>query len=507
MEILHYAIIIIIIAIIIVCQWVFYKKTFQKQSELKSIFPDNCSDSLEAIELEDNNTQIESSFHNPVFDGITNTINDYLRENKGAASDFHLIKDVVDRHCDAVEEEISTLTPIPLYCGLIGTMLGILIGVGILVFTGGVEALLSTAETESGSGIVELLGGVSLAMISSIVGIILTTRGSYLTKEAKTKLNVNKNTFLSWIQVKLLPTLAGNTTSAIYTLQKNLSNFNQAFGANIKEMAVTFSSISGSQKDQLELMQLIERMDVSKIARANVKVLEELQNSVREFERFNQYMHDVGSYLEKVEQLNGQINDHLNRTKVIEDIGAFFKDEIQQIELRKGIMNQAVGAVDTTIQNAVRKLQESTDQQLNEFIQYTVLQQERFAKAVTEQNDQFGAIITDQQNAARKAIEDQEQILKSKLHETTAIVEELKNVSAVKSSMTNIEKATVEQNKKLGDLISAIERVVDSNSNSGVKISQSTPKWMIVGVGITLSILSIAGLLYIIPSILVFFQK
>ncbi|CDN31795.1 membrane protein [Mucinivorans hirudinis] len=507
MEILHYAFIILIIGVIISYQWIFYRKTCKKQNELKYIFPDNCSETLDTIELEDSNTLIESAFHNPVFDGITNTINDYLRENKGAASDFHLIKDVVDRHCDAVEEEISTLTPIPLYCGLIGTMLGILIGVGILVFTGGIEDLLSTVETESGSGIVELLGGVSLAMISSIVGIILTTRGAYLTKEAKTKLNVNKNTFLSWIQVKLLPTLAGNTTSAIYTLQKNLSNFNHSFGSNIKEMAATFSSISGSQKDQLELMQLIERMDVSKIAKANVKVLEELQNSVREFERFNQYMHNVGNYLEKVERLNAEINDHLNRTKVIEDIGVFFKDEIQQIEQRKGIMNQTVGAVDTTIQNAVRRLQESTDQQLNEFIQYTVLQQERFSKTVTEQNEQFSSIILEQQNAAKKAIDTQEQILKSKLHETTAMIEELKNISAVKSSMVNIEKATNDQNKKLGDLIAAIERVVNSNTNGVVQVSQSSPKWMMVGVGVTLSILSIAGLLYIIPSILAFFQK
>lgn len=506
MEILHYAIIILIIVVIIRYQWVFYKKTCSKQRELKSIFPNNCTEELNTIEQDDNTTLIESSFHNPIFDGITNTLNDYLRENKGAASDFHLIKDVVDRHCDAVEEEIATLTPIPLYCGLIGTMLGILIGVGILVFTGGIDALLSTTATESGSGIVELLGGVSLAMISSIVGIFLTTKGSYNTKEANAKLNANKNTFLSWIQVKLLPTLAGNTTSAIYTLQKNLSNFNHAFGNNIKDMATTFSSISNSQKDQLELMQLIEKMDVSKMAKANVKVLEELQNSVHEFEKFNQYMHNVGNYLEKVERLNTSINEHLNRTKVIEDMGVFFKDEILQIEQRKGIMNQTVGAIDTTIQNAVRKLQESTDQQLNEFIQYTVLQQERLSKTVSEQNDQFSAILSEQHDAAKKAINNQEEILTAKMQETTAIIDELKNLSAVKSSMANIEKATTDQNRKLGDLITAIERVVNSNNN-GVVGFESSPKWIQVGFGITLSILSVAGLLYIIPLIIELFQK
>ena len=60
-------------------------------------------------------------------------MNNYLDNNKSAVSDFHLMKDIVDRNCDAKEEEIQTQIPVPLYLGLIGTMSGILIGVGFLV--------------------------------------------------------------------------------------------------------------------------------------------------------------------------------------------------------------------------------------------------------------------------------------------------------------------------------------------------------------------------------------
>lgn len=45
---------------------------------------------------------------NGIFDGIKDSINKYLRSNTGAVIDFGLLKDAVDRHCDSVENEIST---------------------------------------------------------------------------------------------------------------------------------------------------------------------------------------------------------------------------------------------------------------------------------------------------------------------------------------------------------------------------------------------------------------
>ena len=53
------------------------------------------------------------------------------------------MKDIIDRNCDSVEEEIQALIPIPIYLGLVGTMLGILVGAGLLVFSGGLHDLLS----------------------------------------------------------------------------------------------------------------------------------------------------------------------------------------------------------------------------------------------------------------------------------------------------------------------------------------------------------------------------
>ena len=53
---------------------------------------------------------------------ILNSINGYLLRNKGAVSDFMLVKDIVDRNVDKVDDEISNSLPTPLYLGLMGTL-------------------------------------------------------------------------------------------------------------------------------------------------------------------------------------------------------------------------------------------------------------------------------------------------------------------------------------------------------------------------------------------------
>ncbi len=456
MEHLHYAIIIIAVVVIIIFQISFFKQNCRKLSLLKNLFPNNINEQLTASEEDGVTTINAQGKSSPIFTKIVDTLNDYLVENKGAASDFHLIKDVVDRHCDSVEEEVATLTPIPLYFGLIGTMLGILVGVAFLVFTGDIDALLSSNNDTVSGGIVELLGGVALAMISSIAGIGLTTYGSYLTKGAKNQLNSDKNEFLSWIQVKLLPSLSDNATSAIHTLQNNLSKFNFKFSENIEGMNDAFAVVGESYKDQLELMTLLKDLDIHKMATANVQVLKELQKSTGEFERFNQYLHNVSSYIDNVEKLNSGINEHLQRTQVIEQMGVFFKEEIQQIENRKGVINSVAGQIDEALNSTLTRLEESAEKQLTFFIEKSVTLQEKFSSAIEAQAEIANQVTADQRNRFNTAIDEQAIVMQGKLKETSMLLEEMKNLKDVRSSMDGVETAMREQNGKLDKLISAL---------------------------------------------------
>ena len=205
---MHYLIILITILAIVFLQFRSFKSNREKLLTFKCIFPDIQSQfKLVKDEANDDVLRIMTHHKNDILEVILSSLNNYLDNNKSAVSDFHLMKDIVDRNCDAKEEEIQTQIPVPLYLGLIGTMSGILIGVGFLVFGGGLNELLNSNTGSGTAGIEALLGGVALAMISSIIGILLTTVGSYINRNAKANVEKNKNTFLSWIQAELLPNI------------------------------------------------------------------------------------------------------------------------------------------------------------------------------------------------------------------------------------------------------------------------------------------------------------
>lgn len=95
----------------------------------KNIFPNSIEDNVKLSE----NIQIETEYDSVVFNNIVSTLNRYLNENSEQVSDYHLMKDIVDRNRDISESEIETLIPFTQYIGLVGTMIGIFVGVAILV--------------------------------------------------------------------------------------------------------------------------------------------------------------------------------------------------------------------------------------------------------------------------------------------------------------------------------------------------------------------------------------
>lgn len=490
---------IVVVAVIILLQIWYFIKAWRKRVLLKKIFPTNIGEEIGTYES-DGVTLI--GFFDldkiRVHTGIVETINSYLTENKGLSIDYHLIKDIVDRNCDIVEDEISTITPVPIYFGLIGTMVGILLGVGFFVFYGGLESMLGGVDSDMGGGIIELLGGVAVAMISSISGLLMTVYSSSKATSARSILNENKNSFLSWIQCNLLPTMSDSATSAIQALQSNLSTFNEAFAGNIVEMKESFSQMSVSSKDQLEVVQAIERMNMTQMAKANIAVLTELQKSTKEFERFNSYMHKVNDYLTKVTQLNDSVNEHLNRTKAIEDMGQFFQKEITQIELRKGVINESAGKIDFMLSKAMNQLHDSTKEQIGNMIEFSTTQNVRFTTVIEAQLDQMKEFSKSQNEKIVGVIEEQRTAFSTKVEETSKIVDELKNLSEVKASMLNLEKATIEQNNKIDSLTNSILQLANVKVEGAHQPKvELMPSWMKYVVVSSLSIIGVGGLFYI----------
>lgn len=243
---------------------------------------------------------------NPLQKEINRVLNNYLIRNKGAASDYGLIKDVVERNCNSLEEEIETQTPWPLYFGLMGTMLGIIVGIGDIAINVGFDQFVEKPEEHIGG----LMGDVAMAMIVSCCGILFTTTLSFFAKKAKSILETRKNAFYSWFQSELMPIIfKENASTGLKRLEENLSKFNESFEDNVKELNATFSVVKETSGNQALLMKTLNKMDLKKMAEANIEILSRFNQTVGQLEKFNSYINYSQTVLDDIAQRNTAISE------------------------------------------------------------------------------------------------------------------------------------------------------------------------------------------------------
>ena len=394
---IHYILVVASVLVIVAYQLGVFSNTQRKIKSFKATFPKSPNAygiSVEELESEEGGmidvSQIQVNTNNETMKSICDALNMYLKKNRGAASDFNLIKDVVERYCNAKEEEISIQQPIPLYLGLMGTMVGIIIGIGYLALNGG---LVDGFQMEH---ISSLMTCVAIAMVASLLGIVCTTSISWSSKTATSEVEANKNTFYSWIQTQLLPVLSGNTVNALYLLQQNLMTFNQTFQSNIAGLDAALSRVESTSQEQVELISLIRDIDVRRVAQANVTVLRELKSCTAEIATFNQYLHNVSNYLNAVNELNANLNQHLTRTAAIERMGEFFEREINQVQTREQYINEIVANVDDTLRRTFNELSESTRESINILRNQSVAEFDALNTHYSEQREDFKNMMREQ---------------------------------------------------------------------------------------------------------------
>ena len=391
---------------------------------------------------------------NPLGETIISAINSYLLKNRNSSADFHLIKDIVDRNTDAAEDEINTQIPVPLYCGLAGTMLGVIIGVGALCISKGLDELLKGADSGA-DGIEALIGGVAVAMISSLVGVVLTTFCSLKAKDAKKETERRKHDFLSWIQSELLPVLSSDAMSAISKMTENLADFNSTFAQNAKELKGTLSLVAQTSQDQARLFETLENLKIQKVATANIEVYDKLKNCTDEIGYIAECLKASRRYLEKVEELSTKLDDADSRVRMIEEMARFFKEERTNLDSIKAVIAQSMGTADENLHKASEELKASVSDEYKALTQHFIKERENFAK------------VADEQQGA----------LEKRMSELNQVISELKNLSAVKSSMEKLVDVTKSQNDRIDKLAQTISALAAIKTTGNVPLLPLVPKW------------------------------
>lgn len=428
-----------------------------------------------------------NSDSNPTKQTIVNSINTYLIRNKGAVSDFNLIKDIVDRNIDSEEEEIYSKLSIPLYLGLIGTMLGIIVG---LMFLPEITTMVGGSKGDL-SGIDDLLGGVKIAMIASFIGLSLTVYSSgFLFKGAKQKAEEQKNKFYSFIQAKLLPKLTDNASTGIYSLQNNLLKFNEGFTDNMNNFNGVLTKVHTSLDSQVQLIDELKRVDISTMAKANVTVLKELKYSISQLESFGLFLEQMNVFVNSTKTLNSTVNEQLktigdfsvvinnlnenaeNQLKLSSYLASYF----QQFESREQSFSNSISNFDSHINDLLEKLKISFIERAQDYNNTDIQLTDGFKELFSDIKNSMNDLFTEQNNN---------------------IKEINKQISQLSNFKSDVNKLSIEISKQNDKIDSISNGNLDPFQN--FKISKSL-KWLLY----CFLILGIISFIY--PLITIFFK-
>ena len=392
-----------IVAIIVLCVIAWQISSFMgnenRIKRIKNLFP---SDNNCVVINTYDNTAIFNRDASGEFKETLDDINSYLDKNKNKTFDYHILKEIVDRNSQSLEDEVDTMLSTPLYLGLIATIFGIAFGVVVFAWKN-LEGLLA-GENMDPEGIKILLTDVGIAMAASLCGVLFTKISTAHFNEARTLMAKNKNKFLTWIQTDLMSKLSDDITGAIIKMTQDLNEFNSSFAQNTIELKETLHIVSDNYENQVKLLDTIDKIKITKIAQANIEVYDRLKGCTEELENLFTLFSDSETYVAKVIELNSKLGNVEERTKLSESLGQYFRDELEYVKERQGMMRQEMSGLDSVLQDALTNMGESMTASLQNLTGVFQTQNQRIQQLIDEQQQGLADSLRQQQDSINEKI-------------------------------------------------------------------------------------------------------
>lgn len=331
---------------------------------------------------------IHSSNHlSPTIRKIEESLNTYLIRNRSATPEFNLIKDIVERNCNALEEEINNTISVPLYLGLLGTLVGIIFGLWNISGLSSVTADIAKTTDSLDKAIPMLLGGVKVAMIASAIGLFLTVLNSAIFLRLNRAIHERrKNDFYTFLQIELMPLLNQGINSTLNSLQINLHKFNDNFTTNLQSLTRLMRQNHDALIAQEKVLTSLESIDIAEFAEANIKVLTELQKSTQSFSSFNQYVEHLNKALYSAHTIINKISELIEKTDSLNEMAInvntsfsenkklieFLQSHYSSLDSSKQMLVDSVGGVNKVLKDALGQLESFTKTSINEMQQVIV---------------------------------------------------------------------------------------------------------------------------------------
>ena len=507
-ESIHHIIIFAVILVILYLQVRQYRRSTAISKGIKSIFPNSAETSFRLVKYGTGTDAVTYKIEetdesdNETRKEILKSINDYLESNGTNASDFYLIKDIVERNCGMREDELQTHTPTPLYLGLMGTMMGILVGVGFLLLSGSLDSLLGAGNGNGADGIKALLSGVALAMVCSIMGLIFTTRLTIMGQDARSECDNRKNSFLSWVQTVLLPKMTSDAGSALRIMTTELTKFNKDFSENAKILDNALKDIRSSAEQQTQLMNAINKLDVTRLAKANVMVYEKLKNCVEELSGFadaackckefaestQNSVETMKGFVDTMQSIKTKLDEADERSRMIEEMAKFFKAWEGELKNAKSIANKTVADASVAMQDACAELGDYTKGVIDGLRKRNTDQIDIWEKALQGLNDRMCATIkqvekgsNDQMAALQSSIDAENDAIKTRAGEMGRMADQIANLAGLTNTFESLNETLMKQNEqsqKVAERLDSITKdlgTIAKNSEKRSRQQQQKP--------------------------------
>ena len=165
---------------------------------------------------------------------LVSEINDYITKTNGAV-EYAVIKDKTERRIDSLYEFATSKISFPTHLGLMGTFFGVYIGLKCL----------NAGLGQGGGGITdqmikELIGGIIVSMVTSLIGLVLMTISNIHASSVQKKVDAQRDEFFEFLQMSVIPTLGTNVSSSLNRLRSTIGNFEPSFRAVIEEFKTAF---------------------------------------------------------------------------------------------------------------------------------------------------------------------------------------------------------------------------------------------------------------------------
>jgi len=341
---------------LIILQIIVFVNVYRKIRHFKNFFPDSFKIQITKEQVSDDPEdvvellKVQDAGEN--FDEIAHSTNDYLRKNKGAA-DFGILKDISERHLEKFDNEISNQINVPLYIGLAGTFIGIIVGlVGIIgwdkilkLFELSVESLNTLPVSEGNTvsedvlslnNISQLLQGVIFAITASLFGLIFTIINSWIYKSAAYKNDTDRNNYYDLLQRELLPALNTGVAKSLGTLNVVLNEFIRKFGENMDDYRDSGRLLNENLTKQQFVLEEINKLSLTRTATKIAEVFTNLHESSEHFEKFLTYQKGLNEYVDKAENVSQEMNDIIDNFKDFNlNLKAVGNNSLASVELQK----------------------------------------------------------------------------------------------------------------------------------------------------------------------------